>query len=257
MNLVDVLPIPLIGVALLAALTLASMVGVRLRDRRADAGRDNDGYIISADLGLLALLIGFTFSLVLGRYDTRRDLVLREANAIGTTWLRAQFAPEPFRSDLRSLTRRYVDARLALADAGEDAAAITRAEGMADDLQRRIWDTTMAAVPRIEPASAVPLLVSTVNETIDLAEARKTALAARLPGSVLLALLIYALISAGVLGYVMRGNSRISAFVLFVLLALAITLILDLDRTRTGTIVVSQAPMLDLRDWIAATPVRP
>lgn len=250
MTIVDVLPVWAAGLVLLAVLILASRIGILLRMRTGHAGDDDGGYILSAALGLLALLIGFTFSLALSRYEMRRDLVLKEANAIGTTYLRADLTPEPFRSQLRTLLRRYVDARLALADGGEDASAIGRAEAQADQLQQQLWSTTVAAIPHIDPPVAVPLLTATVNETIDLAASRKAALAARLPSSVVLALLVYAAISAGILGYVIQGNrrgSQISAVLLFVLLTLAITLILDLDRPRTGSITVSQAPMLDLK----------
>jgi hypothetical protein len=250
MTVVDALPVWAAGLVLLAILTLASRIGIWLRARGGDASHEDAGYILSAALGLLALLIGFTFSLALSRYEMRRDLVLQEANAIGTTYLRTQLAPEPFRSQLQTLVRRYVDARLALADAGEDAGAIAAADAQADRLQKQIWDTIMAAVPHIDPPVAVPLLTNTANATIDLAASRKAALSARLPSSVVLALLVYAVISAGILGYVTQGNRRgtqISSALLFVLLTLAISLILDLDRPRTGSIVVSQAPLLDLK----------
>jgi hypothetical protein len=90
---------------------------------------------------------------------------------------------------------------------------------------------------RTQPRSRGPR-TATVNETIDFAAARKAALANRLPGSVVLTLVVYA---AGILGQVTRRGSQASAFLLFILLTLAITLILDLDRPRTGSIVVSQA----------------
>ncbi|WP_158921750.1 hypothetical protein [Acidisphaera sp. S103] len=250
MSVVDSLPVWAVGLVVLAVLTLASRIGVSLRALTGNASQEDGGYILSAALGLLALLIGFTFSLALNQYEMRRDLVLQEANAIGTTYLRAELAPDPFRSELQTLVRRYVDVRLALADAGEDAAAIARAEAQAALLQRQMWDTTVVAIPHIDPPVAGPLLTAAVNDTIDFAASRKAALAERLPGSVVLALLAYAVISAGILGYVTRGNRRdaqISAFVLFVLVTLAITLVLDLDRPRTGSIVVSQAPLLDLK----------
>jgi hypothetical protein len=250
MTIIDSLPIWATGLLLLAVLTLASRTGIRLRARTSD---EDSGHILSAVLGLLALLIGFTFSLTLSRYEMRTDLVLQEANAIGTTYLRAQLAPDPYRSQLQALVRRYVDARLALAEAGEDPVAIAQAEAQAEQLQRQMWETTVAAIPHIDPPVAAPLLTATVNEMIDLAAARKAALAARLPGSVLLALVVYAAISAGILGYVTRGTgsgTRITAFLLLILLTLAITLIRDLDRPRTGSIVVSQAPLLDLKTSI-------
>ena len=250
MTITDALPIWATALVLLAVLILASRTGTRLRAKTGNASNEDGGYILSAALGLLALLIGFTFSLALSRYETRRDLVLQEANAIGTTYQRAELAPDPYRSQLQTLVRRYVDARLALADAGEDPTAIAQAEAQTNQLQQQLWETTVTAIPHIDPPVAVPLLIATVNETSDLAASRKAALADRLPGSVILALLVYATISAGILGYVTRGTRRgtqVSATLLFILLTLAITLILDLDRPRTGSIVVSQAPLLDLK----------
>jgi hypothetical protein len=154
MTIVDALPIWATGLVLLAVVILASRTGIRLR--AGNASNEDGGYILSAALGLLALLIGFTFSLALSRYEMRTDLVLQEANAIGTTYLRAQLAPEPFRSQLQTLVRRYLDARLALAGAGEDTAAIARAEAQADQLQQQLWETTVAAIPPYRPAGRGP-----------------------------------------------------------------------------------------------------
>jgi hypothetical protein len=126
MTIVDALPIWATALVLLTVLTLASRTGIQLR--AGNASNEDGGYILSAAFRLLALLTGFTFSLPLSRYEMRGDLVLQEANAIGMTYLRAQLVPEPSRSQLQALVRRYVDARLALADAGEDTASIARAE---------------------------------------------------------------------------------------------------------------------------------
>jgi hypothetical protein len=249
-SIVDILPLWAAALVLFVLLIAACWIGIILRSRAAIERGDDQGYILSAALGLLALIIAFTFSLALNRYDLRRGLVVQEANAIGTTYLRADLAPEPYRDRLRIIIRHYVDARLALAEAGEDGTAILAADTQATQLQQQLWQTTMAALPAIQPAPAGALLVGAVNDTIDLAATRKAALEARLPASVIAALVLYALISAGILGHATSGNprrSQISAGVLFVLLTLAITLILDLDRPRVGSIVVSQAPLLDLK----------
>ena len=74
-----------------------------------------EGYVVSAVLGLLALMLGFTLAMAVDRYETRRALVLEEANAIGTTYLRAQLFGEPHRARLSKLLVEYNDNRLALA----------------------------------------------------------------------------------------------------------------------------------------------
>ena len=250
----DPLPIWATALLLLATLLGACELGFRLRRRRPPADAPYDGYILSAAFGLLALLVGFTFSLALGRHEASRTLVLDEANAIGTAYLRAQLAPEPYRGELLGQLRRYTDARLALAAAGEDTAAIGRADAAAHALHQQLWATTGAAVPAMQPATLTPHLVAAVNETIDLAASRKAALGTRLPTSVLATLVLYAIMSAGILGHVLGGAGRrtgATTTILFVLLTLAVALILDLDRTRTGSITVSQTPLAALRASMA------
>jgi hypothetical protein len=115
-------PLLMIGAVLLGAMCLAAGAGVLLqplgRPRKDDeSGSGQEGYIVSAVLGLLALLLGFTFSMAADRFDARRLLVLDEANAIGTAYLRAQLLPEPHRTRTSELLVRYTDNRIALAKA--------------------------------------------------------------------------------------------------------------------------------------------
>jgi len=253
MHSLDVLPVWAAALLVAVALLAACEAGFRVAAWGHAAEDSGQGNILSATLALLALLVGFTFALALTRYEARRTVVLEEANAIGTAYLRAQIAPEQFRSQLSDQMRQYVDARLALAGAGEDRAAVARAEALAGSLQQQMWSTTVAALPTVQPASVAPLLAAAMNTVIDVAGARRSALAARLPTSVVAALLLYALVAAGMLGSVTGGRkrSRAPSFILLLLLTLALTLILDLDRARTGTITVSQAPLADLRASMA------
>ncbi|HEX3158064.1 MAG TPA: hypothetical protein VHQ45_06080 [Gemmatimonadaceae bacterium] len=254
MGSLDVLPVWATALLVAVALLAACEVGFRVAARAHDAEDSRHGNVLSATLALLALLVAFTFELALGRYEARRTVVLEEANAIGTAYLRAQIAPEPLRSRLSDQMRQYVDARLALAGAGEDRAAVARAEALAGSLQQQMWSTTVAVLPTVQPVSAAPLLAAAMNTVIDVAGARRSALAARLPRSVVAALLLYAFVAAGMLGFVTGGGrkrSRAPSFILLLLLTLALMLILDLDRARTGTITVSQAPLVDLRASIA------
>ena len=205
---------------------------------------------MSAALGLLALLLGFTFSLALDRYEQRRELVVQEANAIGTSWLRTGFVPGPAQDELKRLLRAYIDTRLAMAAAGEDQPRIDAAEARTALLQASIW---ASAVPALASAPSQPLaasLGSALNDMFDLASSRHAALAARIPTRVVTVLALYALIAAGILGYAIgagRLRHRFATTALFVLLAMTIGLILDLDRSRSGAIVVSQAPMTQQR----------
>src|SRR5262245_17809846 len=87
-------------------------VGLRLHRAKDEPRRSQIGGVQGAVLGLLGLLLGFTFAMGVSRYDTRRNLVLKEANAVGTTWLRAGFLPEAHRAPVKELLTRYVDLRL-------------------------------------------------------------------------------------------------------------------------------------------------
>jgi hypothetical protein len=107
------LPLMGIGLVILVALLAAATIGYRghiwLRQRRGETDTESHDHLLSAVLGLLALLLGFTFSLALNRYEARRDLVVQEANAIGTTWLRAQLLEPPNSAAMSNLLRSYLD----------------------------------------------------------------------------------------------------------------------------------------------------
>src|SRR6516225_617092 len=105
----SLLTIFLIG---LVAILGATEIGRRLGARAGDGESDTASMLASAALGLLALMIGFTFAMALSRFEARRDAVLKEANAIGTTALRARLLSEPHRTEVLKLLREYVQTRL-------------------------------------------------------------------------------------------------------------------------------------------------
>ena len=142
-------PTPVLAVALvtlvLAAVQLAAWrrasqaVGPEDEER---ASEGQEGYVISAVLGLLALLLGFTFSLAVDRYEIRRALVLQEANALGEAYLRSQLLPEPHRGRMSALLTTYADNRLSLAKAGAHKNSELLARN--DALVTEIWAETVA-----------------------------------------------------------------------------------------------------------------
>src|SRR3954468_6879483 len=92
----DVYPIWLMTLVIAVVLLGAGEMGYRVARRRGDAEKSDEGHVLSAMLALLGLLVGFTFSIAVTRHELRRSLVVEEANAIGTEYLRAQLVPEPF-----------------------------------------------------------------------------------------------------------------------------------------------------------------
>lgn len=250
MDPLDALPIGVTTLLIAALLFGACETGFRLGGRKNGAEKTDQGHVLSAMLALLGLLVGFTFSIAVGRHELRRSLVVEEANAIGTEYLRTQMVPEPFRARLADALRRYTDARLALAAAGENETAIARANALADSLQQQMWATTVEAVPVVQPAAISSLLTAGMNTVIDAASSRRAALEARLPSIAFGSLVLYAAVAASMLGFASgsgRNRSRVGAMILLMLLTLALGLILDLDRPRRGTIKVSQQPLMDLR----------
>lgn len=258
-------PIWLIGLVLFGGMALAAFAGWLIRRRRdlqrgksaEEKGNKDDsheGYLISAILGLLALLTGFTFSLAIDRFDTRRQNVLIEANAIGTTYLRTQLLEEPHRTRISNLLTDYVDVRLALAEAPRDRMQPLLEAN--DQLITDLWTATVAAFPTMRGYDFSSSFLETMNQVIDEDAVRKTARRAHVPPAVFFLLFIYQFVSAGALGYVLPADSRgrVSAALVFLLFGLALMLILDLDRPTGGRIRESQEPMEALRETLRSKP---
>ena len=153
-------------------------------------GRNHVEALQSAVLVLLALLLGFTFAMAVSRFDTRKGLVLEEANAIGTTSLRAQFLSEPQRSEALALLRQYVSARLDFYGAGIDQVRLEAASAAAQGIMNRLWAlavTAAAADPRSVPTG---LFAQSLNDLIDANEKRRVALDNHVPEAVVYLLLL-------------------------------------------------------------------
>ena len=236
---------------LLVALLIAAALGRAMRPPahpKDENSKDDDGegYSVTAILGLLALLTGFTFSLAIDRFETRRQLVLEHANAIGTAYLRIQLLPEPHRNQLSGLINEYTGNAIALAHATPGNTDALLAQD--DAILTRLWAATKAGYQSIENLPFSGVFVSSVNTLVDMDGARRAARSARVPVEVFAVLLIYLIGTACVLGYVLRSRrGLLTAAFLLVLLTMSQLLILDIDRPTTGTIRESQKPMEDLQ----------
>jgi hypothetical protein len=251
----------LAGMLLFAALAVGyAGRWLRLRsDRdRMNNGPDlasdgQEGYIVSGVLGLLALMLGFTLAMAVDRFDVRRNLVLDEANAIGTTYLRTQLLVEPHRTRLSRLLVDYTDNRIALATASRADAPIflTNNDRMLTDL----WAATAAAFSSISDMDFSIAYLEAMNKVIDLDAARKASRLAHVPAEVLIILSIYIVVTAGALGYVLTGlRGQLAGAFLITLLTFSLALIIDLERPTVGGIVESQAPIEMLRETLKANP---
>lgn len=242
-----------LSIALIVALEIGNRLGRKARTQLDDAGRSQAGSLQGAIIGLLALLLAFTLSMAISRYDTRRQLVLAEANSIGTTYLRAKLLPQPYATDAQNLLRQYVANRLDFFNAGADEARVQTANDQAAQLQKQLWSIAVAVSAQDNRSVPIGLFVQALNDTIDLQAKRLAAFNNRVPETVIWLLLLVSVVAAGIVGYNNGlGNRRhvFGALALVVLLVVIIWVIVDLDRPRRGLIQVSQQSMIDVQDFI-------
>lgn len=202
-------------------------------------------------LGLLGLLLAFTFSMASSRFEQRRQLILEEANAIGTAYLRADFLPEPQRSEVRSLFRAYVALRLD----GLGGKGVQEAVARSEELHGRLWSAAVRAAERT-PTVTAGLFVQALNDVIDVHSKRlEMGLRNRLPPTIMFtvyAVALLALAVTGIGGGLRETRSRIATVVLVMAVATVVLLIVDLDRPREGLLQVNDQILLDLRRSMAA-----
>ncbi len=229
-------------------------VGRRAQARVNDASRSEISTIQGAMLGLLALMLGFTFSMAMSRFEVRKQLVLEEANAIGTTFLRAQLLPEPSRQEVSRLLRQYVKVRLDFYQAGIDPKKLHESRNMTEQLHKQLWFHAIDLGGKDPRAIPVGLFIQSLNEVIDLHAKRINALENHVPEIILMLLYFVAIIVTGLIGYGCGLGGKRNFFVTLtasMLIASVILVIIDLDRPRRGLIKVSQQRLLELRDSLA------
>lgn len=251
----------LIGVALVVLLSMivAALIGygihkleLRLVKGRQESEQNQESYLIGAILGVLALLLAFTFGMALDRFEERRHLVTQEANAIGTSYLRAQLLDEPHRSRLSELLVRYTDNRIELADIPPNR--LDEQLAINDRLLTEIWAAVVASrESALAHGISTPLLM-TFNEVIDLDTERKVSRTMRVPAPVFLLLFLYITLVSAVLGYVIKEQRVRLCGAFFVLLTIYFAVIVDLNRPKAGAIRESQEPMLMLQASLKSQP---
>jgi hypothetical protein len=230
---------PLFALLLFAGMLLFHEFGLRL-GQRADEPPAGLGAGEGAVFALLGLLLAFTFYGAASRFDARRDLIVQEANAIGTAYLRLDVLPAAVQPALRDLFRAYLDARLAAYRMPPDPAAGAAEQARAAGLQADIWRQAVTAV-RAEGAlpSAAQIVLPALNEMIDVTTTRATARRTHPPLAIYALLFGMALVSALISGHATAGAKRrtwvhVVAFALSV--AATVYVALDLEYPRHGFI---------------------
>lgn len=249
-GLLDPFPLWTLFPLTVAIALLAVEVGYRFaRYRRQRSAEEQDapvGGMVGATLGLLAFMLAFTFGLAGSRFEDRRQVLLSEANAIGTTYLRAAMLPEPMRTETRAMLREYVDVRLEAIQPGKLAQSIAKSE----ELHERLWSQAVAATEK-DRSPITGLFVQSLNEVIDLHAKRMMAgLRSRVPAAIWIVLYFLAALSMGAMGYHegLTSKKRSLAVIAMVLgFSAVLFLIADLDRPGQGSLQISQQSMIDLK----------
>jgi hypothetical protein len=242
----------LFALLMLAAYEVGFRVGRWWQDRTPGEQEGPTGVLVGSLLALMAFLLGITMGMAADRFDTRRGLVLEEANAIRAAYLQAGYLRSPESEQARELLREYATLRVATNDQAALQANIARSE----EIQAELWSIAETLVRETDPSDLLALFVDSVTGVIQVHHQRITAgLYARVPETVLLLLLAGSVLTLGMVGYsagITGRRSLMSAAVLVVALSVVTILVIDLDRPRDGFIVVSQQPLIELQADIGA-----
>lgn len=247
----DVIPLSGLFVAFGFFLWLALEGGYRAGVWRHSHIKDEKeqpvGAMVASILGLVALVLGFTFSLAAMRFDARRIAVLEEANAIGTTFLRSRLLPQPERSQVAALLREYVEVRIQVTGEGKTQAALGRSE----QLHQLLWSQAAAAADKDSHSVTTALFIQSLNEVIDLHAKRVlVGLRSRIPLVIWFGLFGLSMLGMAAVGYqaALWETRRSPAMLAFVLaFSVVLLLIADLDRGQEGLLRVSQQALVDLQ----------
>ena len=224
------------------------------RWRHIGTASDADRFLstmAAPSIGLLALMIGFTFSMAVTRFEARKSALVTEANAIGTAALRGRMLPEPYSSAVAPMFKEYAKSRVASTGQTAGSASTVVAINRALELQEQLWRAAIAASasnPQVVPSG---LFVQALNSMIDIHAERLAAGRNHVPSLVLLTLIGIAIASLSFAAYGLQSTGlyrRAALWVMVVMIGSVILLVFDLDRPQGGFITVNQQPLLDLID---------
>ncbi len=210
--------------------------------------------VIGSTLGLLGFLLAFTFGLAANRFETRRQLLLDEVNAIGTCYLRAGLLPEAPRLEIRKRLREYAHLR---ADVQKKTSDLPSIVARCEVLQDELWAVAETVAKKNGDNEVFPLYVSSLNDVIDFHTKRLVVGGYRIPSVIWLALYVISALAMTAVGY-QFGRAGVRDFAISAILAIAFSLVIyliaDLDRVDHGNLQVSQRPMIELDSKLDDSP---
>jgi hypothetical protein len=217
----------------------------------SDAERDIVNTLRTGTLGLVALLLGFSFAITSNRYNDRSRLVVDEANAIGTCYLRAGLLAEPASSQIRSALRRYTDIRVESFERGLDAQEFERLATQMHATLAELWTGVAHAVSTDRSLALTTAIVPAANDVIDLSTTREWMRRYHMPASVVWLLGLSIILCGAMTGHALgeAGQRHVGlALGLNLLILIVVFVVLDFDRPRRGLIRVDQTPLIQLRE---------
>jgi hypothetical protein len=246
----------LIILAIIGGATALGYASGRFLRQHEASLREPFGVLQGALLGVVGLILAFGLSLAVGRYEDRRAATVDEANAIGTSYLRAQLIAEPERTQSLDLFPHYTDLAIRVSQEVPGEAGMRRTTAAEGVLQRQLWriaGQSMAAAPL---ASAPRLYVDSLNETFDSQSARLSALTNRVPGAVLALEVLGAAVAMGLLALhiAVLGRGLVAMLAAAALVTLLLLVTFDLDRPTRGLIKVPDTPLVAARASMALPP---
>jgi hypothetical protein len=238
--------------AVVALLELGRHLGIRKRAKDPEGATKGLGSLEGAVFALLGLLIAFTFSGAADRFNHRQELIVHEANAIGKAYMRLDVLPAAAQPGLKEDFRRYIDARLAYYHKLSDPAGAEREFAEATEFQRIIWKNVVAASQQAGNPAVMTLVLTALNEMIDMTAVRSEALHSHPPLTIYIMLVGLVLAAALFAGYAMaESNDRSLMHVLgfALLMTAALYVIVDLEFPRRGLIRIDAADkiLVDVR----------
>ena len=251
MVLLDKFPLWAVYIGTVAAVLLAAEIGFRIglwTNRRDPASKKPAiaGAVVGGMLGLMAFLLAFCIGIVINQHNGRKAMVVTEANAVGTAYLRAGFINESDQALTRDLLKEYVDIRLA---AASDPSLIDSTLKRSEEIHTQLWSIVEANASDEGNPELIALFVESINEVIDDHTLRLAAIEQRLPrqlGIVLYAATLLSFLLVGVASSA-DGERNLMAILLFALAFVAVFMIIvDLDRPQQGLLTVSQTALSDL-----------
>ncbi len=244
-----------VSIVIIGSTVLGFLLG-RALVRRGEGLREPLGVTQGALVGFVALLLAFGLTMAVGRYESRRAAVVTEANAIGTTYLRAQTLTEPERSESLALIKQYTDLRIRLDHEVPGSKRFDETSDTSQQIQNQLWALAGDALNASPVDSAPRLYVETLNDMIDAHTTRVSALNNRIPTSVWLLQIAATAVALGVLAtYVaMLGRGVFTVFLAAALITIVVLVMFDLDRPSRGFIRVPDTPLVALRESMDQPP---